>query len=249
MEQFITVAADMLDVRRDYFTLDARELPAGRGNVGSFEYEGNGKIVTSMSSAYPTTRPKLVFNTAHEATHLIQAVLAELYFKETGDGFAAGLTMSTASTALCEGIGELGQHIYGELVHQLLGDSAWAMETLSEQQRLERAAFHYTAEIAYEKLVDPRCDRDGLARELTVTHLQYGFEQKAATMRADSLVRPHTIHKVMAYWPFYTAAREIVERMGFLREATFHRPTFDKYVVTSKQRGPLTLGSMQMVLE
>jgi len=247
MTKFIKKAAKMLGVSEDYFKLEVNELPSGRNNTGSFEYEGNGKIVTSIRKSDTTTLLSLIRTAAHEATHLLQSVLAEEYFNKTGDKYAAGSTMCSASVILNEGMGELGTKIYQDVVEESLGEYNWMAEILNLHSDLKRDVMLYTAREAHQRLADPNCNIEELQNFIEETNLKYGVDKRSAETRAKGLTALQTKHKALFYWPLYGIGKSLVTDIFSQFESI--EDAFKEYAELTRTHGPLSINAFQYAVD
>lgn len=244
MEGIVARAAEILGIDPDYFKLDVRALPEERGNLASFEYQGDGVIRTSIKAKDKTfTKPSLILLSVHEATHLLSSVLRELYYKATGDKYAAVGTMSTASVALDEGLGEHGPKIYKDVVDNLIGDDEWAVDIMLQAIELGQGSKRYLGEYAHAKLADPGCDRDALREDIRSKMLKYGATEVAANDSSRNYINDQNRHKALMYWPHYGEATRVVTRVFSQFESIGE--AFKRFSEFSKEKGPLTLQSFE----
>jgi hypothetical protein len=245
---FMAKIEKMLDLPEGYFKLRVRALAQGRGNLGSFEYEGDGQVLTSIEVNDKHTEPELIYVTAHEATHLLEAVLIERYLKSTNnkDKYAAVSTMCTPSVALNEGISDFGVDIFEEEVRALLGKQSEFVRVLAEHQNVRKEALHYTTYLAHTRLADPDVDAHSVAKELESILLQSGFNEKEAAARSNALVSDRNAHKRLGYWGFYAPAKRMVGDM-FAQYGGFQEG-LGRFAQLTEKYGPLTLQSLRYAM-
>lgn len=246
VREFGEAAINLLDVDTDYLDITVEPLAKTEKKTGSFEYEGNGKAVTSVRVSDTMTFPRAVHLTAHEMSHLLTAIMREMYFRQTGDLYASFGTMCTSSAALDEGIGEMGIQIYRDVVEDSLRDDAWIVELLSNHARLKHALVSYTGRVAYERLYLEGRDPSEVADELEQIHLRYGLDDRSARVIAEGFVDPQRQHKSMFYTPHYAIGKSVVEE-EFSRFPTFD-DAFQAFRQVLVEKGPLTLTTLSQAL-
>ncbi|HIH42629.1 TPA: hypothetical protein HA246_03220 [Candidatus Woesearchaeota archaeon] len=246
IEKLRIAAVQLLGIDDKDLVLVVKALPESENKTGSFEYEGNGRAVTSMRESRTTTLARTVYVSAHEMVHCLQHLLIETYFKRTGDMFAAAGTMCTSSVAFIEGQADMGHMIYKPVVMQALGNDKELLDIIVTADRLRKAAVHYTCRLGYQRLFHGHADPEEVFREMEAVHLKYGMDQESATKLARGIVNQDIINKIMFYRPFYGVANRVVERI-FSRFSTFEEG-MAAYRRVSSEIGPITLNAANKIL-